>query len=410
MEFKFVNEEIERDRNAVLEILREKEHYYKNILDTIPIAVYTCDSKGYISFFNKAAAILWGREPRIGKDLWCGSWKIYNTEGERMMPDSYPMAIALKEGRIVNGPEIVIECPDGKKKYVMPYPQPLFDNEGNITGALNTLTDVTEHRHIQLALKVAEEKKNYLTESNISLQHENKSLEQFAYIASHDLQEPVRKIHVYSDRLKKINSQVLDETSIGYIDKIMLASKRMNSLINEVLNYSKLTSQGDRFLKTDLNEIFKTVIEDLELRIEEKQATIKCSVLPVAEIIPAQLTQLFFNLIDNSLKYNIQQGKTYITITSRLLSNDEVANLDLDIWKNYFEITFEDNGIGFRKEFAKNIFDVFHRLNESGHIQGSGIGLAICKKITAIHNGKISADSTPGIGTVIHVILPFQQL
>ena len=122
MVFRFVNAEAERDRNAVIEILREKEQYYKNILETLPAAVYICDVKGYITFYNKAAADLWGREPQLGRELWCGSWKIYNTHGERMMLDSCPMAIALKEGRMVSGTEIIIERPDGMKRNISRIP------------------------------------------------------------------------------------------------------------------------------------------------------------------------------------------------------------------------------------------------------------------------------------------------
>ena len=408
MEFRYINAEAERDRNAVIETLREKEHHYKNILENIPGAVYTCDTRGAITFYNKAASDLWGRAPQIGKDTWCGSWKLYNASGERMMPDSGPMAVTVKEGRAVQGMEIIVERPDGVKRNVMTHPQPLMDGEGNVYGALNMLLDVTEQKLTQSALQLTEEKKNDLFESNSSLRHINQELEQFAYIASHDLQEPVRKIHVYSDRLRERN-QGLDEQSKIYIDKIINATHRMQLLIDEVLNYSRLSHHSNQFVNTDLNNIYQDVLEDLELRIEQKNATVECSGLPVAEVIPLQLSQLFYNLIGNSLKYTLEGNHPLIQISARTLNAAEAAAMKLDVKKSFFELTFKDDGIGIKKEFVENIFGVFNRIQSVTHVEGSGIGLAICRKIVHTHQGEIFAESVPGIGTEIHVILPFKQ-
>lgn len=139
MEYNFISAEAVRDRNAVIEILREKEHYYKNLLDILPIAIYSCDANGYITFYNKASVELWGREAQIGRDRWCGAWKIYTAGGERMLPESCPMAIALKEGRIISGTELIIERQDGNRQHVLPHTQPLLDSDGNTTGTLNLL-------------------------------------------------------------------------------------------------------------------------------------------------------------------------------------------------------------------------------------------------------------------------------
>ena len=167
---------------------------------------------------------------------------------------------------------------------------------------MNMLVDITEIKMTQQALKMIEDKKNDLSQSNTSLREINEELEQFAYITSHDLKEPVRKIHVFSERLKESNG-MLDERSKTYIDKIIYATDRMGLLIDEVLNYSRLGQHASEFVKTDLNTVFKTVLEDLDLRIEQKNATIECMVLPVAEVIPIQITQLFYNIISNSLKF-----------------------------------------------------------------------------------------------------------
>ena len=404
-----MNPEVERDRNAVIETLREKEHHYKNILESLPVAVYTCDMHGYITFYNKAAAELWGREPQIGKDKWTGSWKIYDSNGERMMPEACPMAISMNKVKVVHGQEIIIERPDGSHKTVLCHPQLFLDEEGNIKGGMNMLVDITIQKRTELSLKLIEENESALKQSNSSLKHINKELEQFAYITSHDLQEPVRKIQVFCERLKEKNKDLLDEISGGYLDKITLATGRMRSLINDILNFSRIANQPNLFVKTNLYGIYKSVLEDLELHIEQKNALISCSGLPDAEVIPFQMTQLFYNIIGNSLKYSMNEQVPVIQVTSKEISEQEAGELKLDRRKKFFEIIIKDNGIGFNKDFAENVFGVFNRANENHDIEGTGIGLAICRKIVNSHKGEIFAESAPGIGTEIHVVLPFSQ-
>ena len=144
MEFKYINTEVERSRNAVIETLREKEHFYKNILESLTLAIYTCDKYGFITFFNKAASVLWGREPQAGKDFWTGSWKIYNSNGERLMPEASAMAISMNEGNAHTGEELIIERPDGTRKKVLSHPHLFFDEEGNVSGGLNVLTEIAD--------------------------------------------------------------------------------------------------------------------------------------------------------------------------------------------------------------------------------------------------------------------------
>jgi PAS domain S-box-containing protein len=409
MEFRYLNAEVERDRNAVIETLREKEHHYKNILESLPAAVYTCDKNGYITFYNKAAADLWGREPQIGKDKWTGSWKIYDANGERLMPEACPMAMSINKIETVHGQEIIIERPDGSHKTVLCHPQLFFDEDGNVKGGMNMLVDVTLQKRTEASLKLLKENENALRQTNSSLQDINKELEQFAYITSHDLQEPVRKIQIYGERLKKNNEAHMDEVSTGYLDKILLATGRMRGLINDVLNFSRIANQPNLFVKTNLNSIYKSVLDDLELRIEQKKALISCSALPEAEVIPFQMTQLFYNIIGNSLKFTVNEQVPVIQVISSEINKKEVADSKLDSKKKFFEIIFKDNGIGFNKDFAENVFGVFNRASENHDIEGSGIGLAICRKIVTAHKGEIFAKSVPGVGTEIHVLLPYSQ-
>lgn len=636
---------------------RNPDHNFKYLLEMLPVAVYTCDKKGFISFYNKHAALLWGREPEIGKDLWCGSWKIYNSEGRYLPLDECPMAIVLKTGQIVNDYEIIIERPDGSKLYVMPHPQPLFDENGELEGALNMLVDVTHRKSeeekaarltavvqssvaaiisktldgiitswnpsaermfgykseemvgksitkliphdrlseesdilerlgrgeriehyetkrltkygklidISLAIspirdekgriigaskiarditkakevarlmkeseerfrmaveatklgtweynpvsnelswsgecrkiygypengqvnyglfvkhihpddahfvqeavekamspegngqydiqfrikrysdgqvrwirsqgkvyfdniynparfigtvlditedKTAKEKLEHLVSErthdleniNKQLQRSNSDLEQFASVASHDLQEPLRKVQMYSDRI--LQECEHEGTFEKYFPKIISATERMSKLIKDILHYAQIGNDDVQFRKVDLNETVENVCGDFEVLMKEKKAVVNANLLPSIYGSPVQLHQLFANLISNSIKFS--KDDPVISITSRRLKRSP----EFDKYENlreaeaYIELTLQDNGIGFDQKYASQIFEIFQRLEYRQQYSGTGIGLAVCKKIVENHRGAISVTSRPGEGTKFCVLLP----
>jgi PAS domain S-box-containing protein len=648
--------------HTTAEEYKEIEARYLQLIQGLPAAIYTCDANGYIATYNQAAINLWGREPVIGKDKWCGFYKAYTIDGKPMLHEQSPMATAIKEGREINEVELVIERPDGQIRNVLFNPRPFLNAQGHVIGGANMLIDITERKNIEernrhftaivqssddaiisktldgivtswntsaerifgytsqemigtpitriipndrldeepkilerlkngeridhfetkrvtkdgqlleislsispvknskgviigaskiarditaqkiseqrireseeiirvseerlrLAVEIAEmgmwdldlttgltttspehrkilgypksvkwskvlfmqmihpldrtrieltfqnalktgkityeariirtdnterwirvngttiydkkhqpirllgtvlditeqrkakdelenmvlERTSELVTSNSALERSNHELEQFAYIASHDLQEPLRKIQTFADMVKEHLGE--KELTEKYFNKIYTSAKRMSTLINDVLNYSRLSKTGEQFIKTDLNKILFDVLSDFELLIEQKQAVISHSNLPVIKGIPLQLHQLFGNLISNSLKFSEINPK--ITITAQTLSPKEVQKYPRLLEdRAYIQLTFKDNGIGFEQLHADQIFIIFQRLNNQRTYSGTGIGLALCKKIVDHHDGIITTISEPGFGATFTVILPVEH-
>jgi signal transduction histidine kinase len=239
-----------------------------------------------------------------------------------------------------------------------------------------------------------------LEDANKSLLRMNAELDSFAYISSHDLQEPLRKIKIFSGMINDPVRKDIDYHE--YARKINESADRMSGLINGLLVFSKLNSTNEAFESTDLNYIIRDVLTDYELTIKEKNAVINVSALPVINAIPLQMRQLFFNLIGNALKFN--NGEPHISIQALDADPDTIASLSSNGKNKYCKLVIEDNGIGFEQEYADKIFIVFQRLQSQ--YTGSGIGLAICKKIIENHNGSIKAFSKPGEGTTFEIFIP----
>ncbi len=275
---------------------------------------------------------------------------------------------------------------------------PLIDQKGKMYAVLTMAYDVTDREETLQKMKA----------SNEALQLVNQELEQFAFVASHDLQEPLRKIQAFSNRLYNSNHLKMDKTGLDYMNKISSSASRMSNMVKALLDYSRTTRDQLQFEKVDLNTIISGVLQDVELAIEQKKALLDCHHLPEIEAIELQMQQLFYNLINNSLKFSSDQPPR-IEVNCHELTDDEIVSYRLDLKNKYVRITVKDNGIGFNQEEANRIFDMFHRLNTNGEYSGSGIGLSVCRKIVSIHKGLIYATSQPGMGASFHVILPLHQ-
>jgi PAS domain S-box-containing protein len=632
------------------------DQIFRHLLNILPVAVYTCDKNGYITYYNQYAADIWGRQPEIGKDLWCGSFKILNADGIPLSLDECPMAITLKTGKVLEKQEIIIVRPDGTKLNIVPHSRPIYDADGKLEGAVNMLVDVTrqradeekaarlkmivqysnaaiisktlngivtswnpaaqqifgytaeemigqpiikiiphdlyheeemilsklrrgeiiEHmettrmkkdgtlidisltvspvrdesgkvigvskiarditntkraerviresderfrmaveatklgtweydplaqelswsrecrriygisdnekvdysfflknihredydivtREIEKAMdpagqgnydlkfrittkngtirwvrsqgkvyfnnqhvaerfigtvlditddKVAKDQLEQLVSErtkelkmmNKQLQRSNSDLAQFASVASHDLQEPLRKVQLYCDRILETPND--PEVFEKFFPRIISASARMSQLIKDVLHYAQISDATEHMTEIDLNTIFENVVSDLEVSIKEKQAQVNADLLPGIRGNSIQMHQLFANLISNSIKFS--SAKPVINLTSSVLRKNEVLSKYKNIAEahSYVELKFKDNGIGFEQKYAEEVFEIFSRLQDRSTYSGTGIGLAVCKKIVENHHGLINVQSSPGEGTIFTIILP----
>jgi hypothetical protein len=257
--------------------------------------------------------------------------------------------------------------------------------------------------------RISEERINLLNQqlikNNEELQQINHELDRFAFVASHDLQEPLRKILIFNDLINK-SLDTTDKTTIrGHLEKIKKATDRMQVLINDLLSYSRHIQTVEHFEMTDLNELLADVISDLEIDIKKTNALINMSPLPSMVVIPTQMRQLFQNLISNSIKFASPGNDPLIRIWSE--TENVAGQVDLHQEPSRIhKIMVRDNGIGFDQKFAEDIFIVFKRLHSYHQIEGTGIGLSICKKIVELHRGEIRAESTPGKGSLFIIRLP----
>lgn len=241
------------------------------------------------------------------------------------------------------------------------------------------------------------------------LSRSNKELEEFAYVASHDLQEPLRKISTFTDRIVGKYSELLDDDGRLYLKRIIASTQNMRLLIDNLLEFSRITRQPNTYVSTNLGTVVSEVRRDLDLTIEETGAKLHIAKLPVIEAIPGQMKQLFNNLLSNAFKFRKENVAPDITIDTAVLADEEKVKYGLLPDIIYHRITITDNGIGFEEEYATRIFQIFQRLHGKSEYPGTGIGLAICKKITEHHKGIIFAENIPGQGARFTVILPEQQ-
>ncbi|MGO4821093.1 MULTISPECIES: ATP-binding protein [unclassified Flavobacterium] len=245
-----------------------------------------------------------------------------------------------------------------------------------------------------------------LEENNKELKSINEELESFNNIVSHDLQEPLHKIQMFISRIEAKEMDLITEQGKVYFSKIRTSANKMQTLLIDLVNYSR-TIKGDKvFVETDLNEVLLQVIDDLSLNIENKKALVSVALLPTLKVIPFQVEQLFINLISNSLKYSKEELIPEITVFTEEIEINDIYENELISNDDFYKIVVSDNGIGFKQEYADKVFILFQRLEKDSKYSGTGLGLAICKRIVENHDGFIKVNSEPGVGTRFAIYLP----
>jgi two-component system CheB/CheR fusion protein len=403
-----VNQEL-NDRNEQLNLSRL---YSESIVTTIREPLIILNKNLQVisanrSYYNKFQTT---EEETVGKLLFELGNKQWNIPRLRKMLDKM-----LPDKTSIVDFEIVKKFSDSRERILLINATQIFKENAQEQSILIAIEDITEKRKTDKALQSFSEElekqildRTYsLHEAITELQHSNKNLEQFAYIASHDLQEPLRKIRTFSHLLQTRYQKDLPEDANVLVTKIESSSERMSTLIKGVLNFSKILHGDMVFEKTNLNVILGNVVDDFELLIAEKGAVIQQNLLPTINAIPLQMNQLFTNLMSNSLKFLKKELHPVISISSANLTRAQVkTHKKLNQKLAYCCISFKDNGIGFDQEYADNIFLLFQRLHAHDQFAGTGIGLALCKSIVISHHGEINAVSSRDKGAAFNIILP----
>ena len=384
-------------RRRAEEALAAEHNLLLSIIDTIPDHVYVKDTEGRYILDNVAHRQLHGPKTE-GSTTGRTVFDYYTPDDAARFEEDDRQV--METGEPILNRELIVPREDGYGTWLQMTKVPLRGTDGQIIGLVGISADINDR-------KAAEEQLRLFA---AQLERSNAELQNFASVASHDLQEPLRKIQAFSDRLRVKCGPALSAQGLDYLDRMQSAAQRMQVLIQDLLKLSRVTSRAQPFEECDLDEIVRAVISDLEITIEQKQAEIEIHDLPTIQADPLQMRQLFQNLISNALKFQRSGDLPRVIVEGRLFQMKERKTPGEPTGEQTCKIVVRDNGIGFDPKFAEQIFVVFQRLHNRTEYEGTGIGLAICRKITDRHGGTIVAKSAEGQGAAFIVTLPVAQI
>ncbi|RYD53185.1 MAG: PAS domain-containing protein [Sphingobacteriales bacterium] len=408
--------------NAVVvrQVIEEKERALRNATDLAELANWRIDLQSETMIYSPRMAD-W-----LGADSYIGEIKDFENvipEDQTRVAEAFRNALLPEQG-VVNEIYTILNLKTTRRRIIHVLGTVRFDASGVPVAIEGTAQDVTLQKEVQqeLETKVLQRTEELaatveelsatneeLAQSNAQLQHSNDELAQYAYVASHDLQEPLRKIRIFSNMLSGF-SELSDKTQ-GIVAKISSSAERMSLLIQDLLTFSRLLRTDALTVPVSIRETVQNIWTDFELIVTEKKATLQVDDLPEIEAVSLQMNQLFYNLIGNALKFTAPDRPPHIHITCQpadpALVTQIIEKPIPGVWYQHF--TVADNGIGFDAQYTEQIFDVFKRLHGRENYPGSGIGLAVCKRVVTNHNGNLYATSSPGGGAAFHIVLPERQ-
>ena len=360
--------------------IRETEQKLSTVVDLLPVGVAIINSQSKFIYANPALASIVGLPLEAIYSGMFGERQYMHADGTPMPADEFASSRALVEQQTIYNVETGIVKDNGSVTWINSTATPVDISDWR---AVVVTTDITERKRIEIAMHAQAEE----------LRRSNADLEQFAYIASHDLQEPLRMVASYTELLRERYSGQLDARADKFINYAVDGARRMQQLVNDLLSYARIGTQGKAFAPTDTALILTRVLNSILLRIRENDAQISAGSLPVVLADPIQIGQLFQNLISNAIKFH-GDARPEISISARRHHSG--------MW----EFAFADNGIGIDSEYAQRVFQIFQRLHERKTYPGSGIGLAVAKRIVERHGGQIWFESQVGQGATFYFTLP----
>jgi PAS domain S-box-containing protein len=384
--------------------LKEREEYIRQLIFNAPDAVMVFDERAEVLLWNPKAENIFG-------------WKMEEIIGKRIseipgLPPSIEtqLRLLINEGSGVLNKIFELSVFDKRKKQIHISLTVSASSQSGQKVFIAFMRDISEEKQIKSELQ---NKTRQLAELNLSLEQKNKELERsnkeltsFTYVASHDLQEPLRKIKTFTDLLVENDISNLSEDGKSYFDRITASALRMQKLIHDLLSFSRTQTTMGGWQEVDMNLLVEEIRKTFRESMKEKNVIIDAETLPVINAIPFQVQQLMENIIGNSVKYSKAGVPPRIRISAELVEGNRVGLVRADRAKKYHKISFEDNGIGFDQQHADKIFEVFQRLHGKNEYSGTGIGLAICKKIAENHSGFIEAKGRVNEGAVFEVYFP----